>query len=352
MKEATGGDPITGRALYAESEEFIPQFSLVVCTNVNLKVNTMDDGTWRRIKICPFISAFKDEDKIQLNEDGLPVNELEFVKDKELKSLLPSFAVPFLSLLVKIAFETNGIVNKCDFVESESKKYKDSEDPIGCFIGECVANCQGINTTKTVLSASYKVWYEANHSRGSVNMKELNERLSKEYDCDSKRFYNLKLIGDAEEEEEDGHSHTSREDKFVAEFNESFMVCIGNEKYFIPSVAITEWAKMKGLQIHSSKDINPLLYERFGLDVKNNSHYKNKKIEGESVKCWFGLCFKSDYAEDGEPATKKKTVKETKQEAESRRKIAMERYEELGEVEDKTAEENMEFLQLKIRLRL
>ena len=130
------------------------------------------------------------------------------------------------------------------------------------------------------------------------------------------------------------------------------MVCIGNDKYFIPSVAITEWAKMKGLQIHSSKDINTLLYERFGLDVKNKEHYKQKKIEGHTTWYWVGLCFKSDYAEDGEPATKKKTVKETKQEAESRRKIAMERYEELGEVEDKTADENMEILQLKIRLRL
>jgi P4 family phage/plasmid primase-like protien len=351
MKEATGGDKITGRALYSEAEVFQPQFSLVVCTNVNLKVNATEPGTWRRIKICPFLSSFKDEDKIQMNEDGSPVNELEFVKNKELKSLLPSFAVPFLSLLVKIAFETNGIVNKCDFVESESKKYQDSEDPVGCFIDECVINCQGINTTKTVLSASFKVWYEANYTRSSINMKELNERLAKDYDCDNKRFYNLKLVGDAEEEE-DGHSHTSREDKFVAEFNETFMVCLGNEKYFIPSVAITEWAKMKGLQIHSSKDINPLLYERFGLDVKNKSHYKNKKIEGKVVNCWFGLCFKSDYAEDREPATKKNYTKDAKQEAESRRKIAMNRYEELGEVEDKTAEENMEFLQLKVRLRL
>ena len=33
MKEITGGDPITARALYCESETFKPQCSLVVCTN-------------------------------------------------------------------------------------------------------------------------------------------------------------------------------------------------------------------------------------------------------------------------------------------------------------------------------
>tara|TARA_R110000868_G_scaffold27629_1_gene104519 strand:+ start:1497 stop:4655 length:3159 start_codon:yes stop_codon:yes gene_type:complete len=352
MKEATGGDPVSGRALYCDTEEFIPQFSLAVCTNVNLKVNTIDAGTWRRIKICPFLSTFKDEDKIQLNEDETPVNDLEFVKNKDLKKILPSYAIPFLSLLVKIAFETNGEVHDCELITNESKLYRDSQDPIGRFLRECVIACQGTNTTKTVLSATCKLWFDANHARFSFTMTEVYDRLEKEYDCDSKRFYNLKLIGDTEEEGQDGHSHISREDKFVAEFNDAFKVCIGNDKYYIPSVAITEWAKMKGLQIHISRDINPLLNVRFGLDVKNKAHYKNKKIEGVSTSCWIGLCFKTDYNEEGEKETKKKTAKETKKEAEDRRKIALERYEELGAIEDKTADEEMEYLQLKVRLRL
>lgn len=351
MKEISGNDPITARALYREAETFIPQFSLSVCANVYLKINTNDDGTWRRIKICPFPSKFIDEDAIQLNEDGTPINDLEFVKNKNLKELLPSYAVPLLSLLVKIAFEKNGEVGDCELITNESQKYRDSQDPIGRFIRECVVECQGTNTTKTVLSASCKLWFESNSSKYAVNMPEVYERLEKNYDCDSKRFYNLKLIGDMDEGE-DGHSHISREDKFVAEFNDAFKVCLGNDKYYIPSVAITEWAKMKGLQIHTSKDINPLLNERFGLDVKNKAQYKCKKIENQSVICWIGLCFKSDYDEEGEKETKKKTAKEAKKEAEDRRKIAMERYEELGAIVDKTADDKMEYLQLKVRLRL
>lgn len=351
MKEISGNDPITARALYRDSETFIPQFSLSVCANIYLKVNSNDDGTWRRIKMCPFPSKFIDEDKIQLNEDGTPVNDLEFIKNKKLKELLPSYAVPLLSLLVKIAFETNGVVHDCELIDNESQKYRDSQDPVGRFIRECVVECQGTNTTKTVLSATCKLWFEANHARFSFTMTEVYERLEKKYDCDSKRFYNLKLIGDADEEE-DGHSHISREDKFAAEFEKDFKVCLGNDKYYIPSVAITEWAKMKGLQIHISRDINPLLNERFGLDVKNKAQYKNKKIEGVSTSCWIGLCFKTDYDEDGENDTKKKTAKEAKKEAEDRRKIAMERYEELGAIEDKTADDKMEYLQLKVRLRL
>jgi hypothetical protein len=47
LKELTGGDPIQARALYSDSEVFIPQFSLVVCTNALFDVKSNDDGTWR-----------------------------------------------------------------------------------------------------------------------------------------------------------------------------------------------------------------------------------------------------------------------------------------------------------------
>ena len=59
MKELTGGDPVQGRALYCESEIFEPQFKLVVCTNSLFEINSNDDGTWRRIRICDFLSIFK-----------------------------------------------------------------------------------------------------------------------------------------------------------------------------------------------------------------------------------------------------------------------------------------------------
>jgi P4 family phage/plasmid primase-like protien len=69
MKEITGGDPIQGRALFKDSVTFTPQFKLVVCTNVLFDINTNDDGTWRRIRICDFMSKFNEapyenEDKL------------------------------------------------------------------------------------------------------------------------------------------------------------------------------------------------------------------------------------------------------------------------------------------------
>ena len=63
MKEITGGDPIQGRALFKEAVTFIPQFKLVVCTNTLFDIKSNDDGTWRRIRVCDFVSKFLDRSK-------------------------------------------------------------------------------------------------------------------------------------------------------------------------------------------------------------------------------------------------------------------------------------------------
>ena len=47
MKEITGGDPIQGRALFKDTNIFVPQFKLVVCTNTLFEISSNDDGTWR-----------------------------------------------------------------------------------------------------------------------------------------------------------------------------------------------------------------------------------------------------------------------------------------------------------------
>ena len=62
MKEITGGDPIQGRALFKDTVTFIPQFKLVVCTNTLFDVKSNDDGTWRRIRVCDFMSKFFNSD--------------------------------------------------------------------------------------------------------------------------------------------------------------------------------------------------------------------------------------------------------------------------------------------------
>ena len=56
--------------------------------------------------------------------------------------------------------------------------------------------------------------------------------------------------------------------------------------------------------------------------------------------------------ENKDPEVQPKTKEGKKKEMEERRKIAMERYEELADIENQTAEERTEMMQLEVRLKL
>ncbi|KAJ1562799.1 hypothetical protein HK096_002759, partial [Nowakowskiella sp. JEL0078] len=66
VKQMTGNDKLDFRQLYGKSEDFRPQFKLVMCTNHPVKIHGTDHGIWRRIRMVPFndyksISSPRDE---------------------------------------------------------------------------------------------------------------------------------------------------------------------------------------------------------------------------------------------------------------------------------------------------
>jgi len=156
MKELTGGDPIQGRALYSESETFEPQFNLVVCTNNLFDIESNDDGTWRRIRKCDFVSKFLGDDEPHTDE-----TPYIFEKDKDLKHKIHVFAPIFTSMLVKIAFETEGNVPDCEYVLNASNKYRVGQDHIAGFVSENIVKT-GDNKDrikKQELAQHFKYWF-------------------------------------------------------------------------------------------------------------------------------------------------------------------------------------------------
>ena len=155
MKELTGGDPIQARALYSESEIFEPQFNLVVCTNNLPEITSNDDGTWRRIRVVPFISKFVDE-----KDKYLDTTSHVFKKDKALKDKLPVWAPVFISKLVEIAYDKCGIVEDCDIVLSTSNKYREEQDLISAFINQMIVQKTGEVLKKSVLQKEFQKWFQ------------------------------------------------------------------------------------------------------------------------------------------------------------------------------------------------
>jgi P4 family phage/plasmid primase-like protien len=200
MKELTGGDPIQARGLYSESEIFEPQFSLVVCTNNLFDIQSNDDGTWRRIRKCDFMSKFIDEG--ETHTDDTPY---VYLKDKSLKDKLPSLAPIFASMLVKRAFETNGIVEDCDTVLNASNKYRKGQDHISAFISEKIikTNRTQDKIGKRGLQEGFKQWFEITQgSRKVPKGEELFEYMNKKFGaCKSTGWHCIKFVEPEEEED-------------------------------------------------------------------------------------------------------------------------------------------------------
>ena len=179
VKQLTSGiDTIQGRGLYmAQSEEFYPQFELVLCTNYLMEIQSNDHGTWRRIRVVPFKSLFTDEPV-----DNDPEKPYQFKIDRNLEDRLSKWKEVFASMLVQICYRTLGKVTDCEMVLAASNAYRQSQDVIAEFIADrTIVDVSG-SVSKTELSVEFKNWFETTYGRrGGPNIKEVQTYMDKKF---------------------------------------------------------------------------------------------------------------------------------------------------------------------------
>uniref|UniRef100_A0A6C0ENJ3 SF3 helicase domain-containing protein n=1 Tax=viral metagenome TaxID=1070528 RepID=A0A6C0ENJ3_9ZZZZ len=201
MKELTGGDPLSGRALYCDTITFNPQFTLVVCTNHLFDIKSTDDGTWRRIRVCDFESKFLD--KPYENEKDFPKNKYpyQFKCVKDIDSRFEAWAPYFISMLVEIAFETNGVVEDCPQVLAASQKYKMQQDYFAQFFEERIVPVEGGTIKRKDLQNEFIEWYTELYGGKVPKGKDLYDFMeSKLGKCDRGRFKGHRLIHSFEQD--------------------------------------------------------------------------------------------------------------------------------------------------------
>ena len=204
MKEITGGDPIQGRALFKDTVTFTPQFKLVVCTNELFEDMSTDDGTWRRIRICDYMSKFLEN---PYKDEKWPRNEFpyQYKLDKDIDKKFGEWAPVFISYLVKLAYELQGEVRDCKMVMASSDKYRNNQDYLADFAKDKLRVKEGDKIKKTVLLEEFRNWYIANHGRTKIPKgKEVHEYMDKKYGLyKNGGWKNVALLFDGDGEEDD-----------------------------------------------------------------------------------------------------------------------------------------------------
>jgi hypothetical protein len=108
-----------------------------------------------------------------------------FTKDKSLDDKLPEFAPVFASMLVKLAYETEGLVEDCDIVMSASNKYRKGQDHIAAFVLDNVDKTGDVKNRirKNELINAFKFWFqqEQGNNRRVPKGQELYDFMDKKF---------------------------------------------------------------------------------------------------------------------------------------------------------------------------
>ncbi|WP_316214317.1 MULTISPECIES: phage/plasmid primase, P4 family [unclassified Bradyrhizobium] len=145
IKLATGGEPIQARHLNRDFFKFYPLFKLTMSGNYRPTISGADDGIWRRVRLVPFQVTIPKEER-----DPHLIDKLRKEASGILNRLLDGLRVWF----------DKGLQEPEEVVQATAE-YRDASDPLGRFIGVCVAASPGDRVQSSVLHEVYEAWCKA-----------------------------------------------------------------------------------------------------------------------------------------------------------------------------------------------
>ena len=196
LKELSGNDRITTRALYKDQVEFKPQFKLSIICNKLPRIPCDDSATWNRLRVIPFESKFVDiKDCPATFEEQFVVKQ--FPKDPIFSEKLPKMKQAFmykLFLRYKHAERFGMQAGEPEKVMMATRKYRSANDVFMNFLcDQLVEDPESLGIMLADLYDQFKNWFKNSYSGKYVAPKhELKEYLSVKY---KKHFVINRLVG-------------------------------------------------------------------------------------------------------------------------------------------------------------
>ena len=161
MKQFTGEDDVEARGLFEDQTKFKITGKIFMLCNAFPAINTMDRGTWRRVRAVPFEAKFVDP-----GVDEVKPKEHIYPQDKELDTKMRSWRTLFMSRLVhiyKTEYLHNGLGKVPAIIMQESCKYQESFDSVAKFMNARIREIKkgGYEAKIKDIFRVYKNWYES-----------------------------------------------------------------------------------------------------------------------------------------------------------------------------------------------
>ncbi|KAG0010716.1 hypothetical protein BGZ82_003309 [Podila clonocystis] len=157
VKELSGGDAITTRALFKSPRTFTPKFKLVlVCNNV-MEIPNADVAFRNRLVVIPFTSTFATKEDFKVHSKNNPHT---YLMDTGVARSIPEFADVFLHMLVgeyKKIKDGDGMEVPLA-VRQATRDYVDSSNSSLAFFNGCLADDDTAETPLDMMYGEYRNW--------------------------------------------------------------------------------------------------------------------------------------------------------------------------------------------------
>lgn len=184
MKQLSGEDMISARALYQDLVTFAITARIFLCCNRFPPVNSIDNGTWRRLRVIKFESEFRDPEAFK---DEAHIKEMakkniypkEPSVEKSTEHGFPAWREAFLSMLVHYyenVYLVKGLVEPPS-VKEESDKYKSDNDSFAHFMQERLVVELGSELDHKDILKEYKVWLQSEPDKKKLSPADVRQKL-------------------------------------------------------------------------------------------------------------------------------------------------------------------------------
>jgi P4 family phage/plasmid primase-like protien len=174
MKQLSGQDTLKARGLFQDQDQFVVTARIFMSCNELPAVSSMDEGTWRRLRVIPHVATFV--------EEGKPTNPAANVhsRDPLLDSKIIKWRPYFAGMLVwyyENRYLRGGLREPAQ-VTSASDRYKEENDAFAAFAQECLIREVGAEARILDVLARYKDWCRFNPGKKVLQRKDVSGRMT------------------------------------------------------------------------------------------------------------------------------------------------------------------------------
>jgi P4 family phage/plasmid primase-like protien len=101
IKELSGNDAITARALFKGNRTFIPKFKLIIVCNSAIEIPNIDVAFTNRLIVIPFESTFRTKEDYRQRKKRGTLTKYDHLMDSSVANKISKYAKVFFRMLVK-----------------------------------------------------------------------------------------------------------------------------------------------------------------------------------------------------------------------------------------------------------